>query len=327
MRNPDAVKRSIAGMILAAGHGERMYPLTATLPKALLPVLGIPVLEIIVGKLKRSGAAEIHCNLFHLPDPIESRAAEAGLVIRFHREPELLGTGGGIGAMASAVSGFGATLLCNCDVLSDIDLAAALSFHEARGALVTLVLAPAGPPANVFLGAEDAVLAIGPGAAVSGSPARRLGYTGAAVLSPGALAFFPRDRRAGLVEILTDMIEARPGSVLGYDAARAGTPAWGETGSPAGYLEIHRRILVDKIKFDPLLDPPPLPLHAGVEAVIDPGASWRGFLEIGPRAAIRRGAALENCVVLEGATVLEDSRHANEIIFAGGTMKAEAMAG
>jgi hypothetical protein len=50
---------------------------------------------------------------------------------------------------------------------------------------------------------------------------------------------------------------------------------------PRGYLDIHRRILVEKARFDPLLEPPPLALHVGPGAVIDPGARWAGFLEVG----------------------------------------------
>jgi mannose-1-phosphate guanylyltransferase/phosphomannomutase len=310
-------------MILAAGRGERMLPLTSTLPKALLPVLGRPLLEIIAEKLLRSGVSEIHCNLFHLPGPIEAFAAGKRWPMHFHREPELLGTGGGIGNMADSVSAFEATLLHNGDILSDIDLCRVLSFHESRGPLVTLVLVPSGPRANVLRLGSGEVLAIGSDAEAPGAQASRLGYTGIAILSPQAFAYFPRGKRMGFVGILSDMIRIRPGSVMGYDAAAEGAPfAWSEAGSPEGYLDIHRRILIDKVRFDPILEPPPLPLHAGDGAVIDPGAEWSGFLEVGPRAAIRRGASLENCVVLEGAAVAEGERHSNEIIFQGGTMKA-----
>ena len=309
-------------MILAAGYGERMLPLSSTLPKPLLPVLGTALLEVTAAKLARCGALETHCNLFHLPDAIEGHAKRAGLEIAFHRERELLGTGGGIGNMADAVAGFDATLLMNGDVLCDADYAPALSFHEARGALVTLVLAPPGPRANVLVGDDGAIVAIGESAEAAGAHGTSLGYTGLAILSRESLAFFPRGARMGLVPILTGMIRERPGSVRGYDLSASGAPfAWGETGSPGGYLDIHRRILVDKTRFDPLLEPPPLPLHVGDGASVDPGARWSGFLDVGPRAVVGRGAILESCVVLEGAEVRANARHANEIVFRGGSLR------
>jgi NDP-sugar pyrophosphorylase family protein len=143
-----------------------------------------------------------------------------------------------------------------------------------------------------------------------------------AILSPGAFDFFPRGKRASLVPILREMIRARPGSVAGYDASAASGAAWGEIGSPEGYLEIHRKILIDKVRFDPLLDPPPLPLHVGPGAAVDPGAQWRGFLEVGPRAVVRSGASFENCILLEGA-VVEGGAHREEIIFDGGVLAAK----
>ena len=141
--------RPIAGLVLAAGYGERMLPLTRSFPKPLLPVLGVPVFEIVVRKLLRAGARSIHANLHHLPDAIERYAEGRDLPVVFHREETILGTGGGIGAMASAVAGAECVLLHNADCVSDIDLAPALAFHASRRPLVTLILVPEGPRANV----------------------------------------------------------------------------------------------------------------------------------------------------------------------------------
>ncbi len=316
-------------MILAAGYGERMRPLTASVPKALLPVLGVPIIDVIAGKLSRAGCSEIHCNLFHLADAIELHASAAGSALRFHRETELLGTGGGIGNMAESVRRFDAVLLHNGDIVSGIEFGPVLSFHEERGALITLVLVRSGPRANVVVRGGEVSGILGEdgqgGAGRRERTAREeslLGHTGLAVLSPEAFVFFPRGKPAALVPILTEMIRARPGSVAGYDASAAGPDSWGEIGSPAGYLDIHRKILIDRVRFDPMLEPPPLPLHVGPGAAVDPGARWRGFLEVGPRAVVRRGATLEDCIVLEGA-VVEGGDHRQEVIFQGGVLAAK----
>lgn len=315
--------RSVSGVILAAGYGERMLPLTTKIPKLLLPVLGTPLLEILVGKLLRHGTREIHCNLFHLHARIERFAEDKRWPLRFHRERGLLGTGGGIGNMADDLAGARTVLLHNGDVLSNIPYEPAIALHDERRSLVTLVLVPSGPAANVAVNGRDEVTAIGAGAAKSARGERLLGYTGMAVLSPEALSFFPRGKKAALVPILSEMIRTRPGSVLGWNAAADVAPwVWGDVGSPAGYLAIHRAILVERSRFDPAIEVPPFPFHAGVGAVVDPGARWTGFCEIGRRAVIEREAHLENCVVLDDTVVARGSAHSNEILFPWGALGA-----
>jgi mannose-1-phosphate guanylyltransferase len=243
--------------------------------------------------------------------------------VRFHRERELLGTGGGIGNMGGDVSSADVILLHNGDVLGDISYEPAISFHRERRALVTLVLVPSGPRSNVAVASGDEVLAIGEDAGAPPRGARMLGYSGMAVLSSESLPFFPRGEKAALLPILREMMRTRPGSVAGWNAGAEGARcAWGEVGSPEGYLAMHRRILVEKVRFDPAIETPPLPFHAGEGAVVDPGARWTGFCEIGRRAVVERDARLTDCVVLDDTVVERGSVHSNEILFAGGTLKA-----
>ncbi len=319
----DHERTTISGMILAAGYGERMLPPTATTPKPLLPILGTPLIELVVRKLARAGAADIHCNVFHLADSIESLVASLSWPVRLHREIELLGTGGGIGNMSGGVSSADIILLHNGDIVSDIPYGPALELHRRRGALVTLVLVPSGPRANVAVGAGNEVIAIGDGAGSAGG-AELLGYTGLAVLSPESLPFFPRGKKEQLVAVLRGMMRARPGSVIGWNAAERGEAyAWGDAGSPAGYLGIHRAILLDGIRFDPDMEPPAGPVHLGGDASVHPSARCAGFCAIGRRAVVGANARLENCVVLDDTTVAEGAVHSNEILFPGGALAAE----
>ncbi len=309
------------GIILAAGLGTRMRPLTDTSPKSLLPVLGTPLFEVIVNKLLRTGVGEIHCNLFHLPERFEELAARREWPICFHHESELLGTGGGIGNMARDLARFETILLHNGDITSDIDYAHAVSAHRSRGALITMILTSSGPPQNVMITNQGDIISIADERQSAPKECRMLGYTGLSVLSPEALEFFPRAEASGLVEIIREIIECRPGSVIGYraDAAKGGCH-WNETGTPPSYLDLHRSILIDKIRYDPLLEPPPLPLHVGKDASVDPGAQWRGFLEVGPDAKVERDTVLENCIVLEGSFVPAGSSYRRAIIYPGGVI-------
>lgn len=308
----------IAGVVLAAGEGRRMRPLTEFRPKPTLPIMGRPVIEIAVEKLLRAGASSLHCNLFHLPDLVEERAAEREWPIVFYREEALLGTAGGIGNMAGALADQEVIILHNGDIVSNLDFGPVIAFHRERGALFTMVLTDSGPPASVQCNRDGEVTGIG---ADAKGGELRLGYTGLAVFSPDALDFFPRGERGGLVECLLEMIRAKRGSVAGYDASRV--ILWDEIGSPERYIGLHGRILAGRERFDPLLEPPPLPLHVDDEARIEPGAEWRGFLSVEGDGIIERDALLEECIVLKGTRVERGARHRRAVLFPQGVMTLE----
>jgi mannose-1-phosphate guanylyltransferase len=317
-------KDRIAGLILAAGYGTRMRPLTEYLPKSLLPILGVPLLEIVARKLRRAGASRIHVNAFHLAEKLEEFAAGSDPPLVLHREETLLGTGGGIGNMAGSLEGTGTIILHLGDILSNIDFTGAVSFHESRGTLVTLVLVPAGPVANVECSIEGDILHIGDVQGETERGTRFLGYTGMAVMSPGALAYFPQGEAGGFVDALHRMIEERPGSVAGFDVTGdLRSYRWETIGSPDNYIEIHRAILLGGARFDMLLEPPPLPLHVGEGARVADDTIWKGFLEVGRHATIGTECNLESCVVLEGTDVPAGSSFRNAILYPEGIIEAK----
>ncbi len=128
-------------MIFAAGLGTRLKPLTDTMPKALVPLAGKPLLEWQVEKLRKAGITDTIVNVHHFPDMIiDTIRANKGwgcnIVISDERDL-LLDTGGGL---KKAVTGYGLQvtgepiLACNVDILSNIDLRALVRAYEATGA-------------------------------------------------------------------------------------------------------------------------------------------------------------------------------------------------
>ncbi len=129
-------------MVLAAGLGTRLRPLTDILPKPLLPVAGRPLLEWNLLLLKRHGITEVIINLHHLGEQIVRAlgdGARLGLRLAYSHEPTLQGTGGGIKQAAPFLKD-GAFLVLNGDTLSDCDLTALIATHRASGALATLAV-------------------------------------------------------------------------------------------------------------------------------------------------------------------------------------------
>jgi NDP-sugar pyrophosphorylase family protein len=131
-------------MVLAAGQGTRLHPLTEQIPKALVPVAGRPMIEYSLLLLKRYGIRDIIINLHHLGDQIErylGDGAQLGLQISYSKEPELLDTGGGLLKAKPFFQG-GPFIVINTDVLIDVSLSELIEFHTKKGAAASLVLRP-----------------------------------------------------------------------------------------------------------------------------------------------------------------------------------------
>lgn len=131
-------------MVLAAGQGTRLRPVTEGKPKALVPVAGRPMIEYALLLLRHYGIKEIVINLHHLGAQIEEYlgdGAKLGLKISYSHERELLDTGGGM-LKAKAFLQNGTFLAINTDALIDLNLAALIDFHRHRQAVGTLVLRP-----------------------------------------------------------------------------------------------------------------------------------------------------------------------------------------
>jgi len=130
-------------MILAAGAGSRLRPLTDTCPKALIDINGTPMLEIVLRRLIHAGVNAVVINVFHLADLIVDflRAQNHfGIHIEISRETELLDTGGGLKKAAYFFDDDRPFILHNVDVLSNLDLQKMYQYHVAQNALATLAV-------------------------------------------------------------------------------------------------------------------------------------------------------------------------------------------
>jgi mannose-1-phosphate guanylyltransferase len=123
-------------MVLAAGLGTRLRPLTYEINKPMVPVLDRPVMEHIVDLLDRHGFDDVIANLHYFPDSIREHFGER---IEYRVEPELLGTAGGVRGCADFFGGE-AFLVISGDALTDIDLGALAARHRENGGIATLAV-------------------------------------------------------------------------------------------------------------------------------------------------------------------------------------------
>ncbi|MBW2529546.1 MAG: NTP transferase domain-containing protein [Deltaproteobacteria bacterium] len=141
-------------MVLAAGLGTRLRPLTELVPKPLVPVGDRSVLGHVAAELERGGASRLVANTHHRAERFDETALrELALPCQLVHEPEILGTAGGV-ANARDALGEGDVILWNGDILADLDVAALLAAHRRRQPLATLAVC-ARPRASGTLGLGD----------------------------------------------------------------------------------------------------------------------------------------------------------------------------
>ena len=182
-------------MILAAGRGERLRPLSATLPKPLVEVAGKALLARHLERLASAGFRSVVINVSHLGEQIMARfgdGARFGLSVAWSVEAEPLETAGGI-AQASALLGPDPFLLLNADIWCDYDFSR-LKKHQLGKHLSHLVLVP-NPPHQA---AGDFAL---DGGVVGNAPAPRYTYAGIAVISPQLVAGIGIGKKAQLAPL------------------------------------------------------------------------------------------------------------------------------
>ncbi len=129
-------------MILAAGYGMRMRPITERYPKVLIPLLNVPLIEYHLYLLSRSGIREIVMNVHHLSEKFKEIIAVGdryGIKINFSFENELLGTGGGLKKASSYIK-TPMLFLLNGDTIMDVDYDHIASYHMSKGGIATLLI-------------------------------------------------------------------------------------------------------------------------------------------------------------------------------------------
>lgn len=215
-------------MILAAGRGERMRPLTDAIPKPLLQVQGRPMIEWTIARLARAGFIDLVVNHAHLGERMEAALGDGsrmGVSIRYSAEGEALETAGGI-AKALPLLGGESFLVVNGDIVCDFDFSS-LRTHDLREALAHLVLVanPAHHPGGDFALRDDRVQD-------EGEP--RWTFSGIGLYRP---ALFDPVRRGDKAKLVPLLRAAMARSLVTGEIYRG---AWHDIGTPERLANLNR---------------------------------------------------------------------------------------
>jgi NDP-sugar pyrophosphorylase family protein len=300
-------------MILAAGLGTRMRPLSLLRPKPILPVRGIPLIAYALAWLAHHGVREVILNLHYRPAATRAAAetwAPPGLALRFSDEPALLGTGGGIRRAASFLRESDPSLVISGDMLCDLDLGAFVARHRERGDAVTLALRE-DPRADRFgtIGVDEAgvLRRIARRFDLGGERAAGV-YVHATAIAARAFDWLPeRDVFSHLDDWLAPRLAGGARDVGGLVYAPAHC-RWEPVGTPAEYLAAN--LHPQRLSY--------LDADARARAA---GARLEPELVVGPGAKLGAGVELRRVVVWDGESVPDGTR-ARDGVFAGGAFHA-----
>ncbi len=244
-------------MVFAAGHGERLRPLTEKLPKALIPVAGRPMIEYPLLLLRHHGITKVIINLHYLGDKIREYlrdGAKLGLRITYSEEKELLDTGGGL-LRAKSFLADGPFIVINSDVIIDLALTDLLKSHQKNGGVATLVLRP-DPQADLYGAIEtSADLKIqrflhhkAPRSESAGGLTKYM-FTGVQVLEPRVFDYMEPEgagspAKFGTTKVTYPRMLTEGESLYGFPFSGY----WQDTGTPERIAEAEKKLARGEVK-------------------------------------------------------------------------------
>jgi len=296
-------------MILAAGMGKRLRPLTTVYPKVLVPVVNKPVVDRVLEFLKIHGVREIIINAHHHYQKIVNylnKGNPFGMRMEVRIEKEILGTGGGIKNTRDFWDK-DPFIVINGDILTDIDLGKVYEFHLDRDNLITMVLHDFPVHNKIRVDNEMNILSIGPGTNLEGTFA----FTGIHVMNPEVLDYIPENKRCSIIECYRRLMDLKK-PIRGYLATGH---RWIDIGSIADYLRSNFNLL------------PPERIAIARECHIDPDATLKDWAVIGRGCSIERGALVKGSVLWNDAIVKRGVKVVDSVVTSGVVVEKDLLGG
>jgi len=287
-------------LVLTAGLGTRLHPLSLVRAKAALPVAGEVLIGRILRRLRQFGIERVVLNLHHLADTITREIGDGssfGLQVRYSWESAVLGSAGGT-ARAIPLLEADRFLVINGDTLADVDLEDLAARHVASDALVSLAVVDGDPNyGGVMADAEGGVRGFIRGTSGPGTPGT-LGtsgtlaafhFVGAQAVNASAFSGVdPNQPLETVKHLYPRLIAARPGCVRAYRT----DAEFLDIGTPVGYLHTASHLAMREGK----------PLDRGERCAVSPDARVERTI-LWNDVTIESGASLVECVVADGVTV------------------------
>lgn len=288
-------------MILAAGFGTRLRPLSDKKPKALMPVVNEPVIARNITYLRSHGVTEIIVNAHHHHEQLLEYLINmpSGVKIDVRVETEILGTGGGIRNTADFWDSEPFIVL-NGDILTNIDLMEAYRHHKDTRPLATLILHDRSPYNKIKIDARGRVTDIPRAYGSDG-----LAFTGVHIMEPALLPHIP-EGFSDIIDCYRSLIEAR--QIVGTYISEG--HSWHDIGNMADYIRASRELAKE-------------PFTIGPGCRIDSSVKLAEWGVIGENCHIEKGAVIKGSILWEGVTVRAGLKITDSVITSGNVIERD----
>lgn len=296
-------------ILLVGGRGTRLQPLTDTRPKPMLPILGLPFLEHQLRYLRSYGVTGVTFACGFMPGEITSYFGEGerlGLQLTYVIEPEPLDTAGAI-AFAARTLEPQRLLVCNGDVLTDLDVDQLVAAHEQHGAVATIALTPVEDPTRYGLvrtGANHEVLAFLEKPSLEEAGDDRYINAGTYVLESSVIDHVPTDRRCNIEREVFPSLVGEGLHAIGFDGY------WNDIGTFESYRRANADALAGRIAGVDALPG----ADAGRTAWVHPDARVASGASVGAGSVVLAGAVVEDGAEVRGSVVLERAHVGREVV-------------
>lgn len=284
-------------LLLAAGRGNRLRPLTDYIPKPLLPIVNRPVIDLNIIRIRETGIRGLGINLWYKSDELV-RFLEQYRDLTIAKEKKLLGTGGALHNFRDFVTKD--FLVHNADIVTSINLSEAIVTHRREQPIATLVLTH-NPGTNVVRLEQDMRVS-------DISDQEHQGcytFTGVAVLSQRIFDFFPMEEVFSMIDVYRGALQAGE-----HIAGLISDNVWYDIGSHKQYWQVHHDLHNRIISLPQLGD---IEQQYIDKTSIVHSQSISGFVSIGPRCRIGAQVSLRNTVVF-GDSTIEHGNYTNALI-------------
>jgi len=328
-------------MLLAAGVGSRLEPLTSQIPKPLVPIANVPVMEHILRLLKTHGITEVCANLHYLPEKISEyfgTGEKLGMKLNFRYEEKLSGDAGGVRAMKEFLSD-DTFLVVMGDLLTDADLTAIIKEHKDKKALASIAIKKVDDVTRFGIVVQDEngfITGFQEKPSVEQALSDRAS-TGIYVLEPEVFKHIPDTGEFGFGRQLFPQLVEKGYPVLGVEMA-SGT-YWSDVGAIPQYLEANFDALDANVKLFTNVEAKNATTetnkrYTGEGTNIHESANIDCLLMTGKNCQIGANAKLsghvilgDDCVVQEGAVLTDCLVWAKSVIGKGSNLSNTVVAG
>ncbi len=309
-------------MVLSAGYGTRLWPLTEDRTKPAIPILGKPLVGYVAEYLAGYGFHDIVINLHHRPESVRAalgNGSSFGVNLEYIEEPEILGTSGALDN-ARTLLGDQTFVVINGKIITDIDLGAALETHRRTHALATLILLPnvRRERFSVVETENNLVTAFGSMPVFSAHDASTpLMFTGIQILEPEIFEYIPR----GVFSHSTTDVYPQAIAAGERIAAHVTTGKWHELSTLQRYLAISLEMLKEKQEL----------VSTGSDSIISPRAHVKDAI-LWDNVVISAGARVSRAVLADnvriaGNETIQDAVVVPRALVEGKTPPAKALQG